>query len=234
MRARLNSRGFDLVQVVWAVKHSHIGDAFFDLDAAAFLCTQLPQARSPAQSSETQDPSAQHSAAQHSAVDGSVAQRSDAAPVRPPTEPNSVQRQAENVATQEVVAAQASSACAGNLATLDSADQTADSAAQNSAEGLDFAQDPDHSQHQLPQRARQQRRGMHRHTDRKPEPGPEDQPDLNHAGSRIESNVKAEQVCDFLTSSSFVDPPFVLHFFGADCRLPSSYSGCGMYPTYQV
>ena len=31
-----------LFQVVWAVRHGHIGDAFFDLDAAAFLCSQLP------------------------------------------------------------------------------------------------------------------------------------------------------------------------------------------------
>lgn len=28
------------------VKHQHIGDAFFDLDAAAFLCSQLPSASS--------------------------------------------------------------------------------------------------------------------------------------------------------------------------------------------
>ncbi|KAA6429030.1 MAG: hypothetical protein FRX49_01140 [Trebouxia sp. A1-2] len=32
------------VEVIWAVKHKHIGDAFFDLDAAAFLCSQLPDA----------------------------------------------------------------------------------------------------------------------------------------------------------------------------------------------
>ena len=30
------------VQVVWAVKHAHVGDAFFDLDAAQFLLTQMP------------------------------------------------------------------------------------------------------------------------------------------------------------------------------------------------
>lgn len=28
--------------MIWAVRHGHIGDAFFDLDAAAFLCSQLP------------------------------------------------------------------------------------------------------------------------------------------------------------------------------------------------
>ena len=35
------------LQVIWAVKHSHIGDAFFDLDAAAFLCTQIPNSGHP-------------------------------------------------------------------------------------------------------------------------------------------------------------------------------------------
>eukprot|EP00891_Asterochloris_glomerata_P002918 jgi/Astpho2/2918/fgenesh1_pg.00050_%23_160_t len=30
------------VEVVWAVKHAHVGDAFFDLDAAQFLLTQMP------------------------------------------------------------------------------------------------------------------------------------------------------------------------------------------------
>lgn len=34
------------LEVIWVVKHKHIGDAFFDLDAAAFLCTQLPSASS--------------------------------------------------------------------------------------------------------------------------------------------------------------------------------------------
>lgn len=31
------------VQVVWSLKHGHIGDAFFDLDAAAFLLTEMAQ-----------------------------------------------------------------------------------------------------------------------------------------------------------------------------------------------
>ena len=38
-------------QIIWAVKHSHIGDAFFDLDAAAFLCTQLPNTSTAARTS---------------------------------------------------------------------------------------------------------------------------------------------------------------------------------------
>jgi hypothetical protein len=29
------------VQVVWVARHSHIGDAFFDLDAAEFLLDEL-------------------------------------------------------------------------------------------------------------------------------------------------------------------------------------------------
>ena len=192
----MDSHGFVYVQVVWAVKHSHIGDAFFDLDAAAFLCTQLPQTRSPAQSSEALEHSAQHSAAQHSATNGSAAQRSHAGPVKNHKEQKSVHHQAEKVATQDVIAAQAPSACADNSATLDSTEEQTDSTAQNSADGLDFAQDPDHSQHQLPQRARQQRRGMHRRTDRKSTSGEEDQADLNHAESKTESELKAEQVCD--------------------------------------
>ncbi len=58
-----------LVQVIWAVKHKHIGDAFFDLDAAAFLCSQLPAA-SPA----SQDSPALPSAAQASAACSSAPQ----------------------------------------------------------------------------------------------------------------------------------------------------------------
>lgn len=54
----------DVMQVIWTVKHTHIGDAFFDLDAAAFLCTQLPQASSSAQSSGPQPSAAQEVAAQ--------------------------------------------------------------------------------------------------------------------------------------------------------------------------
>ena len=197
-----NPHCFGCLQVVWAVRHSHIGDAFFDLDAAAFLCTQLPQARSPAHSSIAEDCSAQHSAVQHSEIDGSAAQRPHAVPTRPHKEPNSVQRQAKNVETQELTATQAPTAFADNSATQDSADEQADSAAQSSAEGLDFAQVPESSQHQLPQRTRQQRRGTRRRTDKKPSPCPEDQPDLNHVGSDIDSKVKAEQVCDRCLSFS--------------------------------
>ncbi len=58
-----------LVQVIWAVKHKHIGDAFFDLDAAAFLCGQLPVA-SPA----SQDSLALPSAPQASAACSSAPQ----------------------------------------------------------------------------------------------------------------------------------------------------------------
>ena len=221
----MTSHCFDCVQVVWAVKHSHIGDAFFDLDAAAFLCTQLPQAQSPAQRSEAQASSAQHLAAQHSATNASAAQRSHAAPVRSQKEPNSVQLQAENVATQEDTAAQVTSACAGNLRTLDSADEQADSAAPNSAESLDTAQDPDHSQHQLPQRTWQQRRGMRRCTDRKFEPGPQDQPDLNHTQSKPVSKVEAEQVCALCLTSPFFDPPLILVQL-ADCRVVSQRVVC--------
>lgn len=47
-----------LFQVVWAVRHGHIGDAFFDLDAAAFLCSQLPNIQPTSDTSATprQDP----------------------------------------------------------------------------------------------------------------------------------------------------------------------------------
>lgn len=37
-------------QIVWAVKHGHIGDAFFDLDAAAFLLRELQYERTQQQS----------------------------------------------------------------------------------------------------------------------------------------------------------------------------------------
>ena len=33
------------MQVVWVMKQEHIGDAFFDLDAAAFLLMQLDHAK---------------------------------------------------------------------------------------------------------------------------------------------------------------------------------------------
>ncbi|DBB05673.1 hypothetical protein WJX77_005847 [Trebouxia sp. C0004] len=60
------------LQVIWAVKHKHIGDAFFDLDAAAFLCSQLPVASpashdSPALSSAPQVSAACSSALQPTA-----------------------------------------------------------------------------------------------------------------------------------------------------------------------
>lgn len=31
------------VDIVWAIKHNHIGDAYFDSDAASFLFTELGQ-----------------------------------------------------------------------------------------------------------------------------------------------------------------------------------------------
>ena len=64
---------FAVMQVVWAVKHRHIGDAFFDLDAAAFLCTHLPQASTAAQSFQAQTLAAQHSAAETPVAQGSHA-----------------------------------------------------------------------------------------------------------------------------------------------------------------
>ena len=231
----LHSQCLGSVQVVWAVKHSHIGDAFFDLDAAAFLSTQLPQARSPAHSSEAQDLSAQHSA-----LKGSAAQRARAGPPKPQKEPNPVQCHADDPRlyhtpheatthqsshnsqqpnytistvnsssagrsagessaaqpspTQQVSAAQAPSTCdpcANSSASLDSADGQVDSAAQNSAERLNSAQDPDlHHQHALPQRTRQMRRGKHRHTDRKSTMRSKDQPIM------AEVKVRDQQVCD--------------------------------------
>lgn len=39
------SHGLRGVDVVWAMKHGHIGDAFFDLDAAQFLLEELQQQR---------------------------------------------------------------------------------------------------------------------------------------------------------------------------------------------
>lgn len=222
------------MQVVWAVKHSHIGDAFFDLDAAAFLCTQISQARPPAQTSHAQD-----STIRHSPVEGSTVQRSPAGQTKAHKQPSPMQRQADNAvldvvpgrvmtyddschspkshyptstlhssaarnpvcqgpagegsATQEVSAAKTSSACASNSATLHSADELADSAAQASAEGPNLPQDMSPSQHQLPQRSRQQRRGKHRRTDRS-SAHQEDQ--LGPSQAEPESKVKAKQVCD--------------------------------------
>lgn len=219
------------MQVVWAVKHSHIGDAFFDLDAAAFLCTQLPQADSPAQSSADQASTVQHSAAEHSAAECSASHRLsatgahkkpsalqhgagapllDSVPDKLMTQhdschapqshqtvlqssavkkPLSRSSAVEASASQEVSAGQTTSACANNSATPDSADEQAASPAQDSAEDKSSAQDPSYSQQQLPQRTRQQRRGLRRRTDGKSTSGQEDQPDLSHG-------VKVEQVCD--------------------------------------
>ncbi|KAL3142264.1 hypothetical protein ABBQ38_002606 [Trebouxia sp. C0009 RCD-2024] len=94
------------IEVVWAIKHTHIGDAFFDLDAAAFLCTQLSQASSPAQSSQAQSSAAQHStaqssqahssAAQHSAAEAPAAQGSHAGLPRPQKETVPPQRHADH------------------------------------------------------------------------------------------------------------------------------------------
>ena len=49
------------LQVVWVMKQDHIGDAFFDLDAAAFLLTQLERAVP----QEEQQEREQHAAGQH-------------------------------------------------------------------------------------------------------------------------------------------------------------------------
>ncbi len=57
-----------LVQVIWAVQHKHIGDAFFDLDAAAFLCSQLPVASPASQDSPTLSSAPRASAACSSAL----------------------------------------------------------------------------------------------------------------------------------------------------------------------
>ena len=236
---------------MWAVKHSHIGDAFFDLDAAAFLCTQLQHARSPAHSSEAQD-----STIQRSPVEGSAEQQAPAGPARPHKEPSPMPRQAdddvldsvpdqlmihddschspqahhttstlcssaarnsvsqgsaaEDSATQEVSAAQKPSACADVSATHDSADEQAYSAAQTSTEGLNSPQDPNHSQHQLPQRSRQQRRGKHRRTDKNSK-CQDDQPDPSQA--EPESKVKAERVCNLC----IVMVPYCSVTFCPDC-----------------
>ena len=47
------------VEVVWALKHSHIGDAFFDYDAAGFLKTELERSQS-ANLERAADPSQEH------------------------------------------------------------------------------------------------------------------------------------------------------------------------------
>lgn len=47
------------------VKHKHIGDAFFDLDAAAFLCSQLPSASSAMRDSAAPQHSASPAATSH-------------------------------------------------------------------------------------------------------------------------------------------------------------------------
>ncbi|KAL3152549.1 hypothetical protein ABBQ32_001576 [Trebouxia sp. C0010 RCD-2024] len=78
------------IEVVWAVKHTHIGDAFFDLDAAAFLCTHLPQASSPPSSQ------AQSSAAQHSAAEAPLAQGSPAGLPTPQTKSAVQQRDVDH------------------------------------------------------------------------------------------------------------------------------------------
>lgn len=54
------------VQVKWTVKHMHIGDAFFDLDAAAFLCTRSPHAVTATQSTSAQSSEAEASETQDS------------------------------------------------------------------------------------------------------------------------------------------------------------------------
>ena len=63
-----------LVQVIWAVKHKHIGDAFFDLDAAAFLYSQLPVASPASQDSPTSNSPALSSVPQASAACSSAPQ----------------------------------------------------------------------------------------------------------------------------------------------------------------
>ncbi len=203
-----------LVQVVWAVKHKHIGDAFFDLDAAAFLCGQLPVA-SPA----SQDSPALPSAPQASAACSSAPQPTTESQQNPPGQT----RQGKHLhsgMTHHDSPAQAPSppdsaalSSAGQIPAHSSAQAStaASSLPQTSARqatSTTGAAEADHNSEDAaargeaqPQRSRHQRRGKQKRC-----PGPQ-QSQQNPQGSDnkqpAEATIKTQQVCSLMSAFAF-------------------------------
>jgi len=209
------------VQVIWAVKHKHIGDAFFDLDAAAFLCSQLPGA-SPA----SQDSPTLPSAPQPSAACSSAPQSTAESQQQHPTGQTRQGKHLHSGMTHRDSPAQVPSP--QDSAALSSAGQTpsvtlhpAHSSAQASTAAISLPQasarqatsTTDAAEADLrsedaaargeaqPQRSKHQRRGKQK---RCPEP---EQPQQISQGSDnkqpAEATIKTQQVCSFLTAFAF-------------------------------
>jgi len=214
------------VQVIWAVKHKHIGDAFFDLDAAAFLCSQLPVASPASQDSAASISPALPSALQASAACSSALQPTAESQQQNPPGQTRQGKHLHSGMTHHDSPAQVPSP--PDSAALSSAGQTPSAAlnpAHNSARASTAANslpqtsarqatstagaaEADHRPHDAaaraepqPQRSRHQRRGKQK---RCPEP---QQPKQNAQGSDnkqpADAIIKTQQVCSIMTAFAF-------------------------------
>ncbi len=184
------------MQVIWTVKHKHIGDAFFDLDAAAFLCTQLPTASSAAQISESQQAAEPVHIHSNGHMDHAT---SDSQP---------------SVTFQHLAAHDPATHTSAAQEPSDDRSETQASAARQSPAHSSGAESQQRQAgragaEQLPQRCRQQRRGTQRHATQE-ESRPESSDGIGHKGlSHSKSTVKESQVLVWAAAT------FLVHTYGS-------------------